>query len=147
MNVVYVAFDGPTHWDWIQKRHPFLRVTDTCGFMAVDGETAEPIAAAIFDTFMHNTAQVSMIIDNMAAVKHGFIEEMAQFLFDGYGKDYAYCKVSANNTKSLRITKRAGFKEVGRLSGAGLNGCDHILFEMHKDDCIFYTPVQKIEVA
>jgi hypothetical protein len=147
MKVEFIAFDGPTHWAWIQERYPFLRMADTCGFMTIDRDTGDLLAAVICDTFMHNTAQLSLIVEDSVVFKHGFAEEVAQYMIEGHQKDWAFCKVSANNSKCLSIVDWMGFKEVGRLSGAGKDGCDHILFEMHKDDCKFYIPAEQVEVA
>ncbi len=147
MKIEFRLFNGPTDWGWVQSVYPMLRISDMCGIMAIDLEKDEPVACALFDTFLAKTAQVSLIITNSMVLRHGFFEEVCQFAFDGMGRDYVFSKVSANNIKAQRINKRAGFKEVGRLRGATPDGKDHIMMELSKEDCAFYEPFEKEEVA
>ena len=147
MKIAYRFFHGPSDWGWIQSHLPLLRIDDMCGLMAVDTETNTTVACAIFDTFLDKTCQISLIIEQSLVLRHGFMEEISQFAYDGCHRDYVFCKVAEDNIKSLRICERAGFVRTGTISGGSANGVPHIMLEMYKDDCTFYKPFKQSEVA
>ena len=147
MKIEYRAFDGPHDWGWVQSHIPLIRVQDTRGMMAVDTETNTTVGAAIFDNFLYNSAQVSLISTTPMLHRHGFVLEVMNFLFDGYGKRYAYSLVREDNFRALRLNKHVGFKEKMRLKEGYEKGCDFIVMELDRDDCPIYLNQIREEVA
>lgn len=138
-------FHGPSDWGWCKQFVPLLRVEDTCGLMAIDLNKNKTMGAVIFDNFMHNSCQATIMLASPMVLKYGFLDEAFDMVFDGFGKDYIYCMIAENNSKSLRLNEHLGGKPITRIIEGFGPGVDYIVTEIHKKRCPYYR--LKLEVA
>ncbi len=135
MKILFRAFNGPNDWGWVQAQVPILRVQDTCGIMAIDTDKNETVGACIMDTWATNSVQAHFMITSPMLLRHGFIEECADYLFNERGLKYVYGMVPGKNVRALKINKHMGFTEKARLGDAGVDGVDYVLMELKKENC------------
>jgi hypothetical protein len=143
MKIQFRRFDGPTDWGFIQSQAPILRVEDTTGIMAIDEETNTTVGAAIMDNWTHNSVQMHFIVTNSMVLRHGFMEEIFDFIFNVKKLSYIYGMVRETNEKALKIDAHMGFVEVLRLPDAWAVGEDILVVELKKENCQ-YLPQQGI---
>ena len=139
MKIEFRLFNGPSDWGWVKSHVPLLRVQDTCGIMAIDTEKNETVGAAIFDNFLHNSAQGTFIVTTPMVLKHGFLEEIADFIFEHCGKDYIYALVQDGNKKAIKLNHHLGFRQIFRMPEGFGKGVDFLVLSLHKDDCRFFS--------
>jgi hypothetical protein len=137
MKIQFRRFDGPTDWGFIQSQAPILRVEDTTGIMAIDEETNTTVGAAIMDNWTHNSVQMHFIVTNSMVLRHGFMEEIFDFIFNVKKLSYIYGMVRETNEKALKIDAHMGFVEVLRLPDAWAVGEDIIVVELKKENCMY----------
>jgi len=146
MKIVFRAFDGPSDWGWVQLQVPILRVEDTQGIMAIDEETDTTIGAAIFDNWTENSVQVHYMLTNIMLLRHGFLEEIADYIFNVCGKKKMYGTVPSHNVRALKMDKHIGFTEQARLKDAVSDGIDLIVLELTRENCQ-HLPAEILEVS
>jgi RimJ/RimL family protein N-acetyltransferase len=144
MNVGIRFFNGQTDWGWVCEQVPILRVEDTGGLVAFNEDTSELLGACIWDNWTKNSVQCHFILTNPIVVKHGFIGEITDYIFNHQGKRFIYGLVPADNEKALKINKKFGFTEKTRLTDAWADGVDYVLMELKRENCPYFT---KIEAA
>lgn len=144
MKIGFRYFDGPLDWGYVQSKVPIKRVEDTCGLIAVDMDTGKQIGAAIFDNFLNDSAQLTLIMDNSMLVRRGFLNRVYDFIFNEHRKNYCYALVAANNRASIKLTERVGYREKMRIPNGYLPNVDFIVYELHRSQ--FYKSGLK-EVA
>ena len=90
MKVGIRFFNGQTDWAWVQAQVQILRVEDTGGLVAFNEENGELLAACMWDNWTANSVQCHFIVTDKAALKHGFVEEIADYVFNHRGKKFIY---------------------------------------------------------
>ena len=146
MNIEICMFVGERDWDFVRSYVPLNRCEDTCGLVAIDTEKNETVGALIFDNFLHNSAQGTIIAKNSMVFRSHFLEEGMNFLFEHCGKDYLYVFIAETNIPSRRLCKRLDFTEQMRIKEGYSEGVDFIVLELNKRDCNYYQNKLK-EVA
>lgn len=129
---------GQRDWPWITQRVPLKRVSDTCGIMAVNDDTGDPVGAIVFDNFLNKSCQVTIALDTPLPLKYGFLEQAFKLIFIDLNLTHMYAMIAANNSRSLRLTKKLGFAEKMRIPNGYLNGVDYVVKELHRDNCQHY---------
>lgn len=135
MKIHFRAFDGPSDWGWVRAQVPILRVEDTCGIMAIDVDKNETVGACIMDTWAANSVQAHFMVTTPMLLRHGFIEECFDYLFNERGLKYIYGMVPGDNVRALKINKHMGFTEKTRLGDAWADGIDYVIMELKKENC------------
>ena len=135
MNLAIRPLDGPTDWPWINSILPLTQVEDTSGLIGFDTDTSERVAACILDNWTYNAVQGHILIQAPSAVKHGFLEACADFIFNYSGRDALYAMVAANNKRALKLDKHLGFTEVFRMPEGFDKGIDYIVMQLLKENC------------
>ncbi len=143
MKVYFRAFDGPSDWGWVLQQLSILRVEDTSGIMAIDEETNSTVGAVVFDNWTPNSVQAHIIVTKVMLLRHGFLEETADYVFNVCDRKYMYGMVTSDNDNALRIDKRIGFTEVLRLPNAYDEGVDYVVMELKKENCNFLPKAEK----
>jgi hypothetical protein len=142
MKVHFRAFHGPADWGWVQEQVPVLRVEDTAGIMAVDEDTNTTIAACIMDNFTNNSVQAHFMLTFNMVFRHGFMQEVYDYVFTHLGKKYMYGLVPSSNEKAVRINEHMGFTEKVRMPDAFADGVDYIVMELKKENCKYLSQVR-----
>jgi hypothetical protein len=135
MKIHFRAFDGPSDWGWVNTQIPILRVEDTCGIMAIDADTNETLGACIMDNWTTNSVQAHFMATTPMLLKHGFIEECFDYLFNERELKYIYGMVPEDNVRALKLNKHMGFTEKLRLPDAWADGIDYVVMELKKENC------------
>jgi hypothetical protein len=143
MKITFRRFSGQHDWGFIQSQAPILRVEDTTGIMAIDEDTNTTVGAAIMDNWTHNSVQMHFIVTDPMVLRHGFLEEVFDFIFNVKQLGYIYGMVRETNIKALKIDTHMGFTEKLRLPDAWAVGEDIIVVELKKENCQ-YLPKQGI---
>lgn len=133
MNIQIRSFFGPADWGWVTQHVPMKRVEDTCGIIAVDLDTNETVAAAIFDNILRNSVQASLIVSNSIVLRHGFLEAASDYAYSYLNAEWMYALVAEINAKAVRLNKRLGFLEKMRMPDAYGDGIDFIVMSCHRD--------------
>lgn len=144
MKVEFRSFDGPFDWGWVNLQVPILRVEDTSGIMAIDSEKNETVGACIFDNWTPNSVQAHFMIASPLVLKHKFIEEILDYVFNVQGKKVMYGLVPGNNEAALKLNKHLGFTEVIRLEEAFAPEVDYVLMELKKENCRLLPTVPRV---
>lgn len=138
MNVKFRFMDGTRDWGWINNHVGILRCEDTGGLVAVNADTGETIAACVWDNITANSVQCHLVIENALAVRHGFINNIADLIFNGWQKKAIYGLVPANNAKAIKMNKHIGFTIKTRLEDAYAEGVDYLVMELKKENCPYF---------
>lgn len=133
MNPYYRAFFGEYDWGWFKQRVPLLRVEDTKGITAIDLDANKTVAMVILDNWTQNGVQCHIAIDDPMVLRHGFLEECMDYVFNVCGKKKAWGLIPADNEKALKLNKHMGFVEVVRLKDGYADGVDSVIMEMTRE--------------
>jgi hypothetical protein len=135
MNLQFSQINRERDWPWIAARTNIIPCSDTCGFVAYDDNTGKLQGAVVFDSFTNNSALTHVVIDNPLILRHGFLEEAADFAFIAARRGVLYGLVPANNAKAIRFDEHIGWRLVTVLKDGYDVGIDYRLYEMRKEDC------------
>jgi len=138
MNVGFRSINSETDWDWFTLRNPVQLIPDMTSILAYDKDTGALLAGCVMDNWTETSCQAHLCIDVPLVVRHGFLNEIADFVYNTAGRLMIHSLVPANNLKALSVDKKIGFKEVTRLKDAFKQGVDYVLLELRKEDCKYY---------
>jgi hypothetical protein len=128
-------FDGQTDWAWVQSQVGILRVEDTGGMIGYDEDTGEILAACMWDNWTANSVQCHFMTTNPIVFKHGFAQEVFDYIFHYKERKFIYGMVPGDNEKALKINEHFGFTEKMRLPDAWADGIDYVVVELKKENC------------
>jgi hypothetical protein len=128
-------FDGQTDWAWVQEQVGILRVEDTGGMIGYDEDTGEILAACMWDNWTANSVQCHFMTTNPIVFKHGFAQEVFDYIFHYKERKFIYGMVPGDNEKALKINEHFGFTEKMRLPDAWADGIDYVVVELKKENC------------
>jgi len=126
---------GPQDWEWVVSIAPILKCDNTSGIIAIDVKADKPVAACVFDNWTPNSVQAHFVVENKMALKHGFLEECCDFVFNVAGRKAVYGFIMGDNDKAIKLNKHIGFTEKMRLEDAWGDGIDYVIMEMKKENC------------
>jgi RimJ/RimL family protein N-acetyltransferase len=135
--VIFTAMT-PNMWEHIPDEARPRRCEDTKGIVAIDD--GRLCAIAILDTWTANSCQIHIWIDNPLVLKHGFAEEVFEFIFTQGKREVVIGVTPENNTRALKFIKHIGFEEIGRIPEGHEKGVDFILTVMRKSNCKWLKP-------
>lgn len=122
------------HWEWIYRRASPELTSRTRGVVA-QSETGTILAAAVFDSWTYTSGQVHVAIENVAAIRHGFVYECMDYFFNTCDKKVLIGLTPSNNVKSLKFNRHLGFREVYRVKDGYDYGVDYVVQELRKEEC------------
>ena len=132
----------PNHLDYMEQARPNI-CEDTRGITALD-ENGDPQAVCVFDSWSYNSCIIHIWIKNPFVLKHGFAEEVFNFVFsEESGRSKIIGITPADNLKAVKFIKNIGFKEIYRISDGYKVGVDYVVTEMNKDNCRYYNGQEK----
>jgi RimJ/RimL family protein N-acetyltransferase len=124
---------GEDDWAWVKARIPVLLTEDMKGIMAIEYATNRPVGAVILDNWSENSVQCHLAIDSPMLLKHGFLEECMDYVFNTCKREKAYGIIPSDNIKAIKLDKHMGFVEVARLKNSVSPGVDAIIMEMTRE--------------
>ena len=126
------------HIDCMGEARPNI-CEDTKGITALDGDNV-PQAVCVLDGWSPNSCIIHIWINNPFVLKHGFAEEIFNFVFsEESGRTKIIGVTPSDNLKAVKFIKNIGFKEVYRISDGYKVGVDYVVTEMNKDKCRYYN--------
>lgn len=132
MNYVFVSMQDDMYREIPDEARPRL-CEDTQGIVALN-ERGEMQAVCVMDTWSHNAVQIHMWIKNAFVLRHGFAEEIANFIY-GSGRDLILGVTPADNKMALKFNKHMGMVEQFRIPDGYDKGIDYVVTVMRKEDC------------
>ena len=147
MNMSMRAFVGQYDWGWVNEQVQILRSEDTSGMMAIDLDKNETVGAVIFDNWTPNSVTAHIMFTTPMVLRHGFLEEAFNFVFNTCDRKYVLGIVKSDNEKAQKFDENMGFVEQFRLKDGHCDGTDIIYYAMHRDDCKFLSKIKKAEVV
>ena len=144
MDIGFRAFEFAKDWGWCQAQVATVQCEDTNGIMAINVKTNEPVGACLMDNWTQNSVQCHFMIVSPMVLKHKFLDECFDYMFNTCGINRVYGLVPANNIKAVKINKNMGFTIKACLEEAYEVGVDYLLMEMKRENCRF---IQQAEAA
>ena len=139
MDVHFRALHGPTDWGFVQEHMPLRRCEDTGGIVAIDREADETVAAVVFEKWTEASVHAHVIVVNPLVQRHGFIEEVMDYVFNVAGRKVIIGTVPADNEAALKLDEHIGFKEVARIPDGAYAGVDMVVLTLRPEHCPYYV--------
>lgn len=133
----------PDEYGWLCERTGIaptadMRVIQSC---TVDGRILAQIAA---EGWTPNAVRLHVAIDSPIALR-SLLREAARWIFVQAGRGVAIGVIKADNSRSLRLAKRIGFREVYRLADGWAKDVDLVTLELRREWCRWhYEPERKV---
>jgi hypothetical protein len=124
-------------WPEVAANIKCIAMDDTRGVVAVDPETGKILAAGVADTYSHTACQVHLWLDNKMVLRHGFLEEVFDFVFNTCDRSVIIGMVPGDNERALRFNKHLGYEIICRIADGFNIGVDYVIMEMRKENCRF----------
>ena len=90
----------------IQKRMPFALSTNSTGIVAYDALTAETLALLVAQDWTETCCNVHQVILKTMVLRHGWLEEIAKWLFTDAHRLKVFALVPSNNKQALKLNKK-----------------------------------------
>lgn len=135
MNIKFRKIACDDDWKWIFDRASPLLTPTTTGIVAYDEDTGDIKGMAAFDNWTETSVQAHLAIDSPMVLRHGLIQEMAEYVFNTAGREIILSTVPASNKKSVKIVTHIGMSMVHSIKDGFKLGVDYLLFELRKEDC------------
>jgi L-amino acid N-acyltransferase YncA len=146
VRIQFKALSEDYEWQWLYKRAKATRCDDTQGIVAYS-ETGRILGILAADNFSPDICYVHLAIDSPWIIKHGFLHEIGNHLFNICGRSHIFAMVSAKNNRSLKFSKHVGFNEACRIPDGMGTGTDYVVLRMDRADCRWITHEKEQEVA
>lgn len=132
MKVVFRAFTEADRLT-IEQAMPFTFSDSTNGVVAYDFETAETLAVLVAQEWTYSSVQVHQVILNPLVIRHGWFQQIGDWLFTRAHRLALYAPVPSNNERAVKINRKLGFRVVTRLKDAYDRGVDVVLMELRPE--------------
>lgn len=123
----------------IKSVMPYALTEATRGIVAYNADTAETLAIFVAEDWTQTAASVHQVILNSMVLRHGWFEEIAQYMFTEAGRKKLFAVVPDTHTKALRLNEKLGFTQVARLEDAVAEGIDYLVLELKRENCPFWV--------
>ena len=135
MNLRFRMLHKPTDWRWVCSLVPLNESEDNIGLVGIDISTELPVAVLVLEDVTKNSAQAHFAVSDPLAFKHGFLEELCAFMFEGMKLDHVYGYIKSDNLASLSVASKIGFKEVYLMENAVADGIHYHVMKMQREEC------------
>ena len=135
MEILFRSLNNTSDWEWFHSHNETLLLPDMRGIIAYDKETGNRLAGVVLNTWTKTSVHAHMVSLNPIVMRHGFLQELFNYVFIECGRIAIYGSTPSNNVKALRLIKHVGFKEIITLKDAFNIGVDAVLTEIRKEDC------------
>ena len=131
--IEFHPFHGSTiEADWFLKRNKICQVNDVKGIVAWRDQ--EILAMVLLDTWSKNSCQIHVAIDSPIVLRHGYKEEVLDYVFQTCDRGMIIGVTPSDNKKALKFNDHIGFVEVYRIKDAHEVGIDLVVQELRKED-------------
>jgi hypothetical protein len=126
----FVAADQLT----IRQVMPFTFGEGTNGIVAFNRETHRTLAVLVAQEWTYTSCTAHQVILNPLVIRHGWFQEIADWLFDRANRIALYAPVPSNNERAIKFNEKLGFREVIRLKDAYDRGIDFVIMELRPEN-------------
>lgn len=133
-------------WPYVVDRLEMAWAEGTTGVVAFDVATGDICGVMVCQAWTKNSCESHIVIENKAALKHGFHNECANYVFTQAGREKMIGIIPSNNEKALRLDRKFGFTDVGVIKDGFEQGVDIVIMELHRDNCPYWDQKQ-VEAA
>ena len=129
----FLPMSRKEEWEYIAQRAECVWCADTKGVVAYkDGVI---VGAVAMDTWSHNSCRIHIAVEDMLIFKHGWPEEVFNYIFNECDMGVIMGITPACNARAIRFIKHIGFVEVFRLKDGFEEGIDFVCTEYRKENC------------
>jgi hypothetical protein len=121
-------------WDWVWKRAHPPKSDASQGIVAYDDKTGKISGIVVMDTWTRSGCHVHFAIDNPMCIRAGLFREVSRHVHGVGERKYMFGFIPASNKKSLNLTKKIGFTEVGSIPDGHSEGVDFIILRMSREE-------------
>jgi hypothetical protein len=118
---------------WVKEIIRPVWCEDSVGLMAYDDTGI--VGACVADSFTVTTCIVHIAVINPMILRHGFLEQIAEYLFIHRDRRKIIGIVPSDNVKALKLNKHIGFEKVAQLADFYDVGVDYVILELERDKC------------
>jgi hypothetical protein len=93
------------------------------------------VGACVADSFTVTTCIVHIAVINPMILRHGFLQQIAEYLFIDRDRLKIIGIVPSDNEKALKLNKHIGFEKVAQLKDFYDVGVDYVILELERDKC------------
>lgn len=122
-----------TDFEWVKPHLSIPAVSDMNGIVAE--QAGHGVAACVLHNWTYNSVMAHIVILKPIVIKHGFITEVMEYVFNRCDRKIMLGSVPSDNLKALAFDTHVGFKEVARIKDGYRNGVDIVLIELRKEEC------------
>lgn len=123
----------------VKQKMPYALTESTTGIVAFDKDTAETLAVFMAENWTATSVSVHQVILNSMVLRHGWLEEIANYIFTQAGRKKMYAVVPDGHTKALSLNEKIGFQQVARLDDAVDEGIDYLVLELKRENCPYWV--------
>ncbi len=134
MKYHFKPMQSEDEWKWATERTQATECEDTKGILALN-EYNDIVAATIMDSWSYNSVIMHIAVDDIWCFKHGYPEEVFNYVFNTAGKGIAIGITPGDNPKALSFNKRIGFEVIYRIRDGYKVGIDYVVQEFRKENC------------
>ena len=89
------------------------------------------------ESWSHNSVTIHLAIEDPMSLRHGYPEEVFNYIFNTCDKGLVIGVTPENNPKALKFNKHMGLVELYRIKDAYDVGIDYVVQELRKENCKF----------
>ena len=134
MKIEFIPMDVERDYQWLKIALPIPFTEDTKGIVAMDTEVNRPVAAVLFDMWTHSSVCLHWWIEKPMVLRHGFFEEIADYIFNTCEKTNMVGIMPESYVKPMKLAKHLGFTEQGRIKDGHMLGDDQIIMIVRVED-------------
>lgn len=112
--------------------------SDATGIVAISEGVA--VGLAICENWTATSVSVHLAVFKPMLLRHGFFEEIANFVFGTAGREQMIGFVPSDNVKALKLNENIGFKRIGLIPDGFDSGIDTVIMALKSGDCRFFDP-------
>lgn len=122
----------------LRKQLPGFEATERMVGMTLVDEAGAVLAAAVFEGFNGRNIWLSAASNGRRKwMSRELMQATFAYAFIAKGVTRVSARVDERNVLSRRICMLLGFTQEACLQGAAPDGCDQIIYVMHRRDCRF----------
>lgn len=139
MNVFFQGLDEDM-WYLAKAKIGVRAVEDMRGVFARDADTKVVLAGCVLNNWTYSAVHAHIWIDNPMVLRHGFLEEVANYVFNTSGKELMVGMVPGDNAEALKLDEHIGFKEKYRIKNGYMHDVDYVIMEATREDLARWLP-------
>ena len=131
------VLEKEAYWDWVAQRAGTVKCMNSRGFIALR-DNGDIDAGVAFDNWTKTSCGTHIAIENPFVLRHGFLEEVARYVFDVCDRKIIVGFTPGDNEAALRFNRKIGWVEIARIPDGQDHGVELVIQTMRPDQCRYY---------